>query len=928
MASRRRWFIAAAALVGCLLAALLVLPFFFEGPLETRAREEADKVVAAHVGWRDVGLGVVRDFPNLTLSVDGLTVVGTEPFPGDTLASARSVRLVLDLASVVRAWRGRGPVVVRSIRVDAPRLDLHVLPDGMANWALLNRTGAGGGSAAASGASRAPSVELRSFELTDGDIAFRNDRAGLSASLTGFDYTLSGDFAAQKLAVRTQAHADRASVRFAGIPYLDDIALDFHATVDADMASKRFKFEDDELRLNDLTLRFSGTAEQSEGGLGLDLTFQTPRTEFAQALSLIPAVYARDFGSLQTSGTFGVRGSVRGTYGKKMVPAFSLAADIANASFRYPDLPLPARDIAGTLSIDNPGGVADNTVVRLQRFHIVVGDHPIDASLTLRTPVSDPDVDARLRGTLDLSAVPRTVALKNVNELSGVVMVDASVRAKLSDVDSARYDRVAARGTITARNVRVAAAGLRRPVAIQNAALTLSPRRADLKAFDAEVGNSDLEATGWLDNLLGFVLRREPLHGSATFRSRRFALDDWKSDDPTLPVIRVPAALDLAMRGSVDTLTLGALAMSDAHGRLTLRDQRLTLDTFSLRTLGGRMALQGYYETTDSVRPTFDVALRIDSMDIAGAARTMPTVRALAPVARWARGTFSTQLELTGALGPDMSPVLDALDGKGSLSTSRVALEDFPALRKMAEALKTPRLADPTLDAIRSSIEIRNGRLHVRPFRVRVGDIDMAVEGSNGIDQSLDYTLGLVLPRAALGDAAAQLVKGLAAQAGRAGLDLRAADSVRLGVELAGTVTAPTVDVGLGEAAASVRREVQKAAVGEATEKVDSAKIEARRRARAQADSLVAEAQRRADGVRADARKLADQVRAEGRRQADDLLAKATTPLARRAAQPVADRIRKAANDKADAIVREADQRADGIMAEARKKADELTGGS
>jgi hypothetical protein len=933
-----KWLIAAAGLLGVFLAVLLVLPLLFKGRLDARARAEVGKAVAARVDWRGVGLTFFRDFPNLTLSVDGLTVVGTDHFAGDTLASVGSVRLVLDLGSVVQAWRGRGPVVVRSIRVDDPVLDLRVLPDGTANWSLLSQAaakpasagaaaGPAGAVAASAGATAGPAVALRSFELTGGDIAFRNDRAGLDVALSGLGCTLSGDFTQSQLTVRTHVHADHATVRFAGIPYLDDVALDFNATGDADMASKRFTFKDDELRLNELALRFAGQVTQGKDGLGLDVTFDTPQTGFAQALSLVPAIYAHDFASLQTSGTFGVKGSVHGTYAAGEVPAFSLAANVADATFRYPSLPLPARGIGVALTIDNPGGNVDSTVVRLQRFHAVIGDQPIDASLTVRTPVSDPYVDAHVQGTLDLSAVPRTIELKDVGEMTGVVKADVSVRARLSDVDSARYDRVAAQGTVDARNVHVRAASLGQPLDLREASLVLTPRRADLKAFDASVGGSDVEATGQLDNVLGFALHKEPLQGSATFRSRHFVLDDWKSSDSTLQVIPVPAALDLALSGTIDTLTYGALGMTDARGRMTVRDQRLTLDTFSLKTLGGRVGMKGYYETTNPARPTFDMGLSIDSMDIAAAARTMPTVRALAPVASYARGSFSTKLDLAGALGTNLMPVLDALDGKGSLSTSRVTLEGFPVLQKLADALKTPRLSSPTLDAIRSTVEIKDGRMQVHPFRVRVGNVGMSVQGSNGIDQSLDYTLGLVLPRSALGDAAKQVVQGLASRAGRVGLNLQAADSVRVGVKVTGTVKSPTLDIGLGEAVASAGQQVEKAVTGEAKAKVDSAEIQARRRAQAQADSMVAAAQRQADGVRADAKKLADQIRAEGNRQADAVLAKATNPIARAAAQRVADAMRKEADDKANALVRQADQRADSLVADARKKADRLGAG-
>jgi hypothetical protein len=358
------------------------------------------------------------------------------------------------------------------------------------------------------------------------------------------------------------------------------------------------------------------------------------------------------------------------------------------------------------------------------------------------------------------------------------------------------------------------------------------------------------------------------------------------------------------------------------------------MDGVTLKTLGGRIGFDGFYDTTDPARPTFDVKLKMDSLDVASAAANLLTVRTLAPVASYARGSFSTQLALTGALQQNLTPVFDAMDGSGLLTTSKIAVENFPLLQSLAGAVSLPRLSSPTFEAIRSSIEIKGGRLHVKPFRVGAGDFRMAIEGSNGIDQSLEYTLGLVLPRTALGAAADQFAKQFSADAARLGVNLATADSLRLGVTVAGTVTRPSLKVGLGEAATSVKNQLTGAATEAVTEKldagrerVDSTTAEARRRAQAQADSVVADAERRGDQMRAEAKTLADQLRAEGEKQAQAVLDKATNPILKRAAQPVADKIRKEAEDKAAGLEREADQRATALVAEARQRADQILAG-
>ena len=47
---------------------------------------------------------------------------------------------------------------------------------------------------------------------------------------------------------------------------------------------------------------------------------------------------------------------------------------------------------------------------------------------------------------------------------------------------------------------------------------------------------------------------------------------------------------------------------------------------------------------------------------------------------------MSTDLHLAGALGKDMMPLFNVLDGKGSLRTSDLVMQGLPALGKIADA--------------------------------------------------------------------------------------------------------------------------------------------------------------------------------------------------------------------------------------------------
>ena len=911
--------------VGAVLALVLVLaallPLLFGGRIAERVKAEANQSLDARVDWRDASLGLFRNFPNLTLGLDDLTVAGVGPFEGDTLAAVRRLGVVLDLASAVRAaLGGSGPVVVRAVELDQPRLSLLKLEDGTANWDITKVDTAAARPEAEAG--RPFAVSLRRFEIDSGTVAFDNRAANLRASVVGLDQSLSGDFGNEQLTIRTLAHADEVSLAFAGIPYLNRVRLDLSTDIAADLAKKSFTLQESGVRLNELTLAFSGSVAAAAERLALDLAFGAPRTDFRHILSLVPAVYSRDFQSVQTSGSLAVSGRVQGEYGDDAFPSLSLGAKVENGSFRYPDLPLPARDIALDLSITNPGGHADSTTVDLRRFHVVLGSNPVDAVLVLRTPISDPDVDARVAGRVDLADLRRTLKLEGVEELAGTIAADAAVRTRMSWLDSAnpQYDRISARGTVDVAGLTVKSDSLPHPLTIREASLRLGPRSAELRSFAGTIGSSDLRLTGRLDNLLGYVLRDDDLRGSASLTSNRFNLDEWRSDEGGLEVIPVPPRIDFSFDAKVSELLFDKLRMANARGRLRVKDERVTLENFTFNTLGGEIGVTGFYETTDPAKPTFDVGMRMQKIDIPSAVEQLTTVRMLAPVARYAQGNFSTDLKVSGALGKDMMPLYDVLTGQGSLQTSRLVINDFPALDRLAGLTKLDFLNDPTLQALRSRFQIREGRLHVEPFSVPVGPTTLQVSGSNGLDQSLDYVLQLPVPRSALGADASQAIAGIVSKAAGAGLDLQGASTIPLGIRLTGTVTNPSIDTEIGKAATAVVEDA-KEAVREAVEQrveatVDSAKL----RAAAEAQRLVAEAEEQAAKIRAEAQALAESVKREGYAQADSLVGRGEGPLARAAAEVAADRLRKETDRKSASIVEQAAKRADALVAEARKQ--------
>ena len=917
---RRKAAIVVAAALGLLLAVLAIAPFFLRGRIDGWLQQAISGQVDVEVAWASAGVSFLRGFPNASLRVEDLSIVGEGTFAGDTLAVVPRLNVQIELLSLFRALRSDGPLAVRSVTVERPAARLLVLEDGQRNWDVMRE-------------SDEPSTgqplefSLRGLAIQDARIVYEDRAAGVTASLLGLDQELSGDFTATRFSLDSRTQGDSVSIALPGVPFLSNARLDVATVLDVDTEAGAISVESGDLRLNDLVLMVNGMVGIGAAEPELDLAFSAPDASVRELVSLITPLYAE--GGLEraeAAGTMRVSGWVRGPYGGDAFPALEVEAVIEDGSLRYPDLPLPVSELALDLSVRNPGGDIDSTRVDLRRFRAVAGQSPVEGSFALRTPISDPAIEARAIGRLDIEEWGRALPLTGVEEATGVVVADIAVEARLSDVEAERYDRVVAEGTLDIARFALRSEALPHPLSIEEASLRLSPAYAELPSLRGQIGSSDFSVDGRIDGPLGYAMGEDVLSGSVAVRSSVFDMNEWKSDDE-LQQIALPDRVDLTLSAVVDRVIFADLDLRDARGTVRVHDQRATLEDVSRDVFGGQLVVDGYYDTSEPQTPRFDVGMGLTSIDIAQAGAELMTMRALAPVVEYATGRMSTDLRLSGMLGEDMAPVLNLLSGQGSLETLGLALQGFPVLERLAESLRTDQLRRPALTDISATFHILDGRLHVRPFDVALGEFGTRVAGSQGIDGTMDYALELQVPTALLGAAANQAVASLVERAAGAGVVLEAAEEITLGVVLTGTVAEPSIalDVRGATMADGVRTALAEGAerqVEAMQERVDSVAAAARFRAEAESMRILAEAERQGEALRERARDLAESVRREAYERADSLALRGGNALERRLAEATANRLREEADERADGIVREADERAGELVEAARERAE------
>lgn len=866
-----------------LVGTAIALPFIYKDKIIEIVKKEANANLNATVDFKDIGLSLITSFPDFRLSIDDFSIVGKDDFEGDTLVYINSLKLDLDLMSVING----STIGINAILLDKPVVNALVNEDEKANWDIVPE-GEEEAEETPAEESTEYKIALKSFRIDDGRIVYDDKAGDMVARINGLNFALKGDMTADQTNLDMDIDAKSLDVLMSGLKYLSNVHLKYKAGIDADLANSKYTFRDNELGLNDLGVGFDGWVAMPGDDIDMDITFNAKQTSFKSILSLIPAVYANDFSDVKTEGTLTLNGFAKGKYTETDLPAFALNIAVDNARFQYPDLPTAVEEINLKGEITSPGGVFDNTVVNFQQFHFRIAENPVDIKMIIKTPESDPDIDGMINGKINLASLKDVVPMEEGDQLTGSIISDITLKGRMSSIDKGEYEKFEAKGQLIVMDVDYKSESLPQGASVKYAKLDFSPQYVELSSFDAKSGNSDFKAKGRMENFIAYAMKDETLKGTFDLQSQVLDVNEFMTDSEEAPateeessemeVVDVPGNIDFVLTSQFGKLVYDNMEMTNVKGKVTIKEKKVKLSDLSMNFLDGKMVLNGTYDVSNIKEPKVNFSANIDGFDISKTVATFNTVEKLAPIGKYANGKFGSTISFTTSLDEAMSPVLSTLNGSGGLLTKSVVLEGFEPINKLASAVKMDKLKRQELNNVDVQFSFTNGQVVVKPTSYKIGNINSTVQGISGFDQTIDYVMNLEIPRAAFGGAANDMLNGLVSQANSKGANVNLGETVKLDVLIGGTVTNPTIKTGLKDAAGGLVDDLKKRAEEElqrqkeelerkAREEAEKLKNEAEQKAREEAEKLKQEADKKKKELEAEAEKKRKELEAEAERK-------------------------------------------------------------
>lgn len=883
------------------IAALVVIPIIYKDEIVNLIKSETNKQLNATVNFsNDIGLSLWSSFPDFSLTLRELSVAGKNDFEGDTLIQLESISITIDLMSVISGSQFE----INEIQLIKPTIEALVLPNGKANWDIAKEdtTSASTEPADTSSSFR---IALKHFSIQEGNIRYDDKQSNLYASITGLNQELEGDFSTDQFLLKLMTNCDALTYKMGGIPYLLNAQLGIKAELDANMQTMEFVFKDNEIALNALIFGIDGWVKMPTEAIEMDLKYVAKKAAIKEFISLVPGMYTKDFDAVQTTGKLSFNGWLKGKYTNESLPAFDFKLNLENGSIQYPEMPVKMSDIQLVFQASNPDGVLNHTNIQLQKLHMLIGKDAFDAFAKASNIMVDPIFEAGLNGRIDLGQLQRFVPLDSGMSMQGLLIANVNAAGKVSTLQNQQYEQVKADGQIDLSQIVFKTPDLPSAFTIETARLAFNPKNIKLSNFKSTMGESDFNMEGELSNFFSYILADGTLKGNLNFQSKYTNINSFLSEQPAettastqdtsvISAPEIPANIDFTLNAAIDKLTYTNMDITALKGTVQVANQQLKMNQVQMNTLDATINMNGVYETSNPLKPSMEFDFAIAGMSFKNAFKTFNTVQKIAPVAEKMNGNFSTTFKLKSQLDQALNPIYDSLFAEGTVTIPQAGLENIALFSKAAEVLQYPALNNPTLSNIAIQFKVENGRVYTKPFAVMVGQQQLVLEGSSGLDQSLNYSGKINFPRSVAGKGNAAIDQLLAEANQKAGTNVQLSNTIPVQLGIGGTFTKPTITTNLADLIKNETGSLQNQLAAEANRK--KAELEAKARAEMERVRKEQEARAKAemDKAKAEADRLKKETEAKAKAEADRLKKEAEAK-----AKAEQERLKKQAEEEA-----------------------------
>jgi AsmA protein len=407
--------------IASILFLMFILPILFPGTISAQVKIFANKHLAGKLDYRKTHLTFFRHFPSLTVSVDDFLLKGSKPFQNDTLLAAREVSVGINLKNLI---------FDRQVKID----EIYVT-DAYAN-VFVNTKGEANYNVYVSKPSNKPkdtanagtSIKLDLIKLKNWNIKYNDHAARVLVDAKGLNYTGKGGLSEDIFDLKTDLDIDKLDFSLNRVYYAQQKRLHADLITRINTNALTFVLRKNELRINELPLKFTGFVSILKDGYNLDIKAASEKTTIRDMISVLPPQYLSWAKDTKIEGNSDLFFSLKGKFSEKenRKPRLNARLFVQDGYVSNGKAPVPMNHLNIDLNVDLPSLNTDLLGIDLKNLSFDLGPNNSFKAVVKTKGLNEMMVNADIKGAVNLQTLDQALGLKDI-DVRG--LMDTNIKA-------------------------------------------------------------------------------------------------------------------------------------------------------------------------------------------------------------------------------------------------------------------------------------------------------------------------------------------------------------------------------------------------------------------------------------------------------------------------------------------------------------------
>ncbi|WP_411812903.1 AsmA-like C-terminal region-containing protein [Chryseobacterium scophthalmum] len=407
--------------IASILFLMFIIPILFPGKVSEQVKLFANKHLAGELDYKKTHLTFFRHFPSLTVSVDDFLLKGSKPFQNDTLLAAKEVAVGINLKNLIFD----GEVKIDEIYVTDAYANVFVNTKGEANYNVyVSKPSEKPKDTTSTGAS----IKLDLIKLRNWNIKYNDHAARVLVDAKGLNYTGKGGLSEDIFDLETDLDIDKLDFSLNRIYYAKQKTLHADLITRINTNALTFVLRKNELRINDLPLKFTGFVSILKDGYNLDINAASEKTTIRDMISVLPPQYLDWAKDTKIEGKSDLFFSLKGRFSepKNQKPRLKARLMLKDGFVSNGKAPVPMNNFNMDLNVDLPDLDTEKLGLDLKNINFDLGPNNNFKAVVKTKGLDEMQINADVKGAVNLQTLTQALGLKDIDARG---LMDTNIKA-------------------------------------------------------------------------------------------------------------------------------------------------------------------------------------------------------------------------------------------------------------------------------------------------------------------------------------------------------------------------------------------------------------------------------------------------------------------------------------------------------------------